>query len=46
MQHDKIEESLIQAYKKTNYYVYYDSELIIINIGLKNQKLLKLFKDK
>ena len=41
----EIDESLVQAYKNTNYYVYYDSE-IIINIGLKNQKLFKLFEDK
>ena len=42
---NKIEETLIQAYKNTNYHVYYDNE-IIINIGKKNQNLLNLFKDK
>ena len=41
----KIENSLIEAYENTNYYIYHDTE-IIINIAKKNIDLINLFKDK
>ena len=41
----KIENSLIEAYENTNYYIYHDTE-ITINIAKKNIDLINLFKDK
>ena len=40
----KIENSLIEAYENTNYYIYHDTE-IIINIAKKNIDLINFFKD-
>ena len=40
----KIEDSLIEAYKNTNYYIHHINK-ITVNIGKKNQQLINLFKD-